>query len=136
MAPPFLLLVGLLLAKKAVVASLYLAAKQYGWSRVYRQLMKANKKLMPSQQQKTVRTTIKMAMRLPTQAADLLEKSSDVLEFARLFSASIKGKWPLAATTIDAALQTPAAWSKAGKEFLESKYAQQQAAKPNQPPLK
>ena len=123
MAPPFLLLAGLLLAKKAVLASLYVAAKQYGWPRVYRRLLEANKKLMTSQQQHTVRTTIKLAMRLPTQAADLLEKSNEVMEFSRYFAASIRSKWPLAATTIEAALQTPAVWSKAAKEFLETKHS-------------
>ena len=68
-----LLIVGALLAKKAAAASIYYAGKRYGWARVYRRALEANKRLTPAAQQASVRHALRTVMHFPDQAAAALQ---------------------------------------------------------------
>ena len=78
------LLVGLLMAKKAVAYSAYRALQKYGFPRAYRRLLEANKQLTPPAHRVAVGRAVRTAFVLPGAAADVIVDN----EPARAFLAS------------------------------------------------
>jgi hypothetical protein len=110
MPAPFVL-VGLLLAKKAVATSLYFAGKRYGWPRVYvscvypdvknktfapstplmcslqRRVLEVTNRFTPTPQQSTVRALIKTSIKLPGQLGTVVQ-NSEILRVAQRYVAA------------------------------------------------
>ena len=80
---PHPLLLGWLL-KQASIFNLYGAMKAYGFHRVYRRLLEANKRLVDKpQDRRIVQDTIKQALRAPNQVVQILDESHTVAFLAR-----------------------------------------------------
>src|SRR3954453_23540468 len=90
------LFVGLVLAKKAVAATVYYGLKSYGFGRAYRRILEANKRLMPEAQRPIVQRLTKSAFHAPGKVADIIQNST-VYEFSQkavgeLRSTGLKGR--------------------------------------------
>jgi hypothetical protein len=68
-------LIGLLLAKKAAVGTLYMFGKSYGWPRAYRRLLEINRKNTPLAQQKLVRSLIRTSFVVPAKALEAVQNN-------------------------------------------------------------
>jgi len=71
---PWLLFGAVVLAKKAIAGSIYVAGKKYGWPRVYRRLLEYNRKVTPAANQKAVRSAVAAGFRLPGEAFKILQR--------------------------------------------------------------
>lgn len=96
---PFLLVAGVVLAKKAVGVSLYYAAKKYGWSRVYRRALELNKQVTPLGQQARIQSSIRQVMVMPTKAAQLIH-DSEIMKFVSRSGEYIRGRGGLQAAAL------------------------------------
>lgn len=67
------IIVAALAAKKVVAFGLYKWGSNYGWTRVYRRALEANKRYTPPQQQNLVKQSIKTSFLFPTQFSNLLK---------------------------------------------------------------
>ena len=67
------LIVAALAAKKVAAFALYKWGSNYGWTRLYRRALEANKRFTPLPQQNLVRQSIKTSFVFPTQFSNLLK---------------------------------------------------------------
>jgi hypothetical protein len=67
-----LVLLGALLVKKAAALTLYQYGSRYGWPRVYRRILEANRRLTPPAQQPFVRAAIKAAFIVPAKTGEVI----------------------------------------------------------------
>ena len=63
-------MLGLLVAKKAVAVGLYTAGSRYGWPRVYRRVLEANRRLTPAPQRAATARGIRLALVAPGRALE------------------------------------------------------------------
>ena len=64
-----LALAGIILAKKAVAVAVYAAAKRYGVPKLYRNVLRMNRRLTPAAHRKQVSVLVRRAILLPDEAA-------------------------------------------------------------------
>lgn len=67
-----LVILGALLAKKAAALTLYQYGSRYGWPRVYRRILEANRRLTPPSQQPLVRAAVKAAFIVPARTSEVI----------------------------------------------------------------
>ena len=102
---PFLVLGGLMIAKKAVVGGLFAAGSQYGWARVYRRALEA----LPRRRgaRNSFAGVLARAMRAPGEAAAIFASRSDSQSAAAAAVASQLQRAAAAAAETPLARATP-----------------------------
>lgn len=79
MPHPWLVVGAVIAVKKAVGTGLYLAARRYGFPRLYRRVLEQNRRITRTDLQPGVRTAVAAAFRAPSQVADVLaERTKEV----------------------------------------------------------
>jgi len=112
MAPPWLALGALILAKKALAVSLYKAGASYGWPRLYRRLLETNRRVSPPSSRQLVQRSIASTFRFPQTALSILQDPV-LRNFLNALAATSTAKaFPVApgvslATVIHAAMNLP-----------------------------